>query len=384
MQGASMAIGRHISVNVRAVRSRIAAVESGAAGATASLLKLADTVAADSQKLEQGGPHEAVPEVANNYAKLLADEQAYFEKELTDAVDGRGKRSRKQILGLLAGNRRATGELTKLGSGELRDSHLKGPIAEARTRAPAVAGKGSGDAAPSPENLDKRLNQVDDNLFTADSRALTHIRDAWAKFAPHAKVGKIEYDPHADQAHFEVMVGGKRIFVTANVPPRITNASELATATNRVVGEPIKSATEGRQLLRDLNAGRLQALSKVGLDVPADFALHRPTEFGLGKLADGRFVLVIGVRDNVDWNTVPGLKPVAHSHPANDGNDLKKHFGTDRIPLATLFEKTDGPLLVREIAFPSPSDARIMARKRVDGHRVLTEFVVQDGFVSSG
>ncbi len=352
-QGAAMAIGRHLSVRSKMIASRLEKLRTGARRAVFdALASRSEQLHGDSSALAMKGDTAAANKLLDAYERILADQSSLLNDSPDDVLPA--------------------GTKPKPDGGD----------PSGKTRAPD-GDPARPDDAKAAGPVDPRLNQIDDNLYTADPRALTHIRDSLKTEWKGAKVGKIEYDPHANQVHFEVKQGGRRIFVTAEVPPRIMSAAELASVRNRVIGEPLTSLAVGQQVLRDVSAGRLQALAKVGVDVPDGMTLAHPVEFGLGKLADGRFVVVIGAGDHVDWNQVPGLKPMAHTHPSTEGNDLKKHAMVERVPLAKLFEATDAPMVARELIYPSPSDFRIMARKGVDGHRVITSFVLDDGHVSN-
>ncbi len=199
MQGASMAIGRHMSVNVRAIRNRLHAVEGGAAGAVARILKVADTVGTDAQKLEAGGPADAAPDVVNRYARLMTEEQAFLEKELADTIDGRGHHSRKKLLALLAGNRRATSELGKLASGELATDG--GPVAAGRRRKDDGASPGRrparGADRSTPAATDRGREPI---MLVGDDHRL---RDIARGVKPLA--GYLDVVVHGDAASFTMM-----------------------------------------------------------------------------------------------------------------------------------------------------------------------------------
>ncbi len=149
MQGASIAIGRHLSGNVKAVRSRLRAVESGSGAAVRSLLGDADSVAKDALLLESGDPSVDATDVVERYGTLLSEELALLERELAATVDGQGGHSEKKLMALLAGNQRSSGELRTLASGEAQGEDGAGGAPAARAPRPR-AGRDGGDDAPPP------------------------------------------------------------------------------------------------------------------------------------------------------------------------------------------------------------------------------------------
>lgn len=251
MQGASIAIGRHLSVNVRAIRERLRAVESGSFGTAARLLKAADTVAADAGMLEAGGPPDAAPDVVNRYGKLLADEQAFFEKELTNTVDGRGRYGRKQLLASLAKNRRASGEFEKLASGEL-----------------AADRGGDGEPATAADGQQpKRPGEVDPNRDPFSRKGLRENADA--------------------------IRGGEPGY-------------------NAVVGH-VASPTDGIAIMQRLMRGDASALAEIGFESDGTFD-PSTREWAIGKFGS-KYVVIAGEPSGVDWRPLAGVEPIGHSHP---------------------------------------------------------------------
>ncbi|HLL20880.1 MAG TPA: hypothetical protein VK427_02055, partial [Kofleriaceae bacterium] len=259
------------------------------------------------------------------------------------------------------------------GSDRTRDDGERAPGHAAGTL-PSQSGSLAAAAA-----ADKRL-RTNGGGFHADVADLHHVQTSWPGRAQGDTVTPIHYDPNTSDAHFDVLRGSERIRVSAAVPKRITLAQELETSANRVIGKPV-SATAGHRILRELNMGRLQVLSELGVDVPVGMTIRAATEFGLGETTDHRHFVVLGQPAAVDWAYLPGLSPKAHTHPSTAGNDLQRWTGEERVSLARVLQNTPDPLIARELVMPSPPDVALMARLGVDEHRVLTPFVVRNGDV---
>ncbi len=312
MQGASIAIGRHLSVNVRAIRDRIRAVEAGARGTSARLLKVADTVATDAAMLEAGGPPDAAPDVINTYGKLLADEQAYFEKELTNTVDGRGRYGRKQLLGLLAKNRRASGEFEKLASGELAED----------------GGDGAGAKRGQPEN------DAD-----ADGKEAARPGEVDPNRDPFSKKGKAE----------------NAAAIRAGEP-----------GYNAVVGH-VKSQTDGLAIMQRLMRGDATALAEIGFESGGTFD-PSTREWALGKFGN-KYVIIAGELSGVDWRPLAGVEPIGHSHPIDRSRRTLQ--GRRQLDINNVVaEAGDDARLV----FSSPEDVKFAAQRGLGEHFIAIPY----------
>jgi hypothetical protein len=104
-------------------------------------------------------------------------------------------------------------------------------------------------------------------------------------------------------------------------------------------------------------------------------------EFGLGELANGQVVVVVGQEAAVDWAYLPGMTPRAHTHPPAVHDIPPQRDGTRSISLAELVEPKPDPYLAREVVFPTGADFIVMAHQGVDAHVVVTAFVLRDGKV---
>lgn len=275
--------------------------------------------------------------------------------------------------------------------GTTRSGRRKDGASDANDRAEPTADaahkrEGGGDAAAPVDAAAASQAAVstlawDGSRFVAEPHTLSAHRDAWSASRPRDKVSKVAYDAETNTMYFEVRSGKSRFRVEADLPPRIVDAADFLSLENRIIGKPVKKESVGLEILRDLNRGNFEVLRKLGVDVPRGIKPPEGTEFGLGVTPDGRYVVVRGKDFQVDWSSFPDVIPIAHTHPSTPGNDLT-HTGSDRVPLANLFEHTANPLLARELVFPSPADVSLVARRRVRAHRVITEFVLVNGQVA--
>jgi len=247
-----------------------------------------------------------------------------------------------------------------------------------------------GDGSP-PADREPRSPDADSDLRTAsapdrtvDAGDLVGVHQATT--ARGDQVSPIHYDPATNSAFFETTTGDggarRAVRVAAPLDPRIATASELLTATNRVVGRPIRNLAAAHDVMRQLTQGELDALAKVGIDVPPGTALDDDIEFGLGRTSTGEYIVVRGENAAVDWARLPGVEPIAHTHPSTIGNDLQPDAaGERRVTIDQLLEDTPDPLIPRELVFPSAADVSVMARLGIEEHRVFTSYVLRDGFV---
>jgi hypothetical protein len=242
-----------------------------------------------------------------------------------------------------------------------------------------------------------KVRAIRGNEYAADAGDLASVHKFWAERGGTESVSKIEYDAATGDSHFEIEVGhggGKQVIkVSAHLAPRITSAAELISGKNQPVGSPLRSAGAADEIMRDLAAGKLDALAKVGVHVAPGTELPAGVEFGIGKTARGEYVVVRGEGAAVDWERLPGLEP-GHTHPSVKGNDIPiddpaqrpdrfdPETGAPRIALADLINEHKGePVIARDVVFPSAADIGLMARLGIGEHRVFTPFIVRDGFV---
>jgi hypothetical protein len=219
--------------------------------------------------------------------------------------------------------------------------------------------------------------------YAIDADRLVDTHAAW-KERDGQNVSRLRYDADSNAMYFEIHAGGKRMRVEAALPGRITSAADWKLE-NRIVGTvTFADAARGHEVLRAITRGDLGVITReLGIALPKGFNTADGLEFGLGRLPDGRFVVVRGERAAVDWSKLPGVKADAHTHPSVKGNDLDEEVanGPRRVSLARIQEVTDVQLRPRAVVYPSPADVEYMSHHRIRDHRVFTPFVVADGFV---
>jgi len=212
------------------------------------------------------------------------------------------------------------------------------------------------------------------------------LRDAHASWGTRGEPSQIHYDPATHTAYFDVAVGDgqqrKTTRVSAKLDRPITTAAQLVSSANRIVGSPLTSIDAGHAIMRDLTRHRFESLSTVGLEVSPGVTLDANVEFGLGRTSDGNYLVVRGEGAAVDWARLPGLEPVAHTHPSTKKNDLPTdEAGQRHVSLHRLLSDTPDPLIARDLVFPSAPDFGVMARLGLREHRVFTPYIYRDGFI---
>ncbi|MCW5801203.1 MAG: DUF4157 domain-containing protein [Deltaproteobacteria bacterium] len=229
--------------------------------------------------------------------------------------------------------------------------------------------------APKAVKAMKRLDEHTYETHATDIRSVhTHYQTEAVETSP------LRYDPAKGKASFEITHhGGAKQRIEAPMR-RVSSFGELHASKNTVVGHPVDTAA-GLVLIEKLNRGDASALATVGIKDAAGGVLPHKVEFGLGELGDGRVVLVIGEFTAVDWSHLPGMKPRAHTHPPAVHEIPDQGMGKDRVQLAKLVEPTPIAFIPREVVFPSGADIIMMAHQAIDGHVVVTGFVVRGGIV---
>lgn len=167
---------------------------------------------------------------------------------------------------------------------------------------------------------------------------------------------------------------------------RTTAAGQVGAAKPELVGEgthvlgEVHSEAVGHELLRKLVSGEPEALRVVGLEPPEGFD-PRSSEWGLGKTADNKIVLIRGGKGEVNWSLLPGIEDIAHSHPFIDpitGKErrLKGENNSGVIDLNTLSPSSPNSVLMDLLyLMPSTGDLRFVALGNRAGHRVHTPYI---------
>ena len=223
------------------------------------------------------------------------------------------------------------------------------------------------------------LRKTAANTFEGEPQ---NLRVAHAHYqAEGVQTSAIEYDPATDTAHFDITDKTTGTKTRIEAPMRsVRSFSELRGVQNTVVGHPVDKTT-GFAVIEKLNRGDASALASVGIGDAGGGKLPEEHEFGLGELSNGTVVVVIGQEAAVDWAHLPGMTPRAHTHPPSVHDIPPQQNGARSVPLTELLMPTPVPYLAREVVFPTPADFIVMAHLGVDGHVVVTDFVVRDNNV---
>lgn len=232
--------------------------------------------------------------------------------------------------------------------------------------------------------------------YSVDVGDLSRAHDVWKK-GPHADdVSKLQYDRVTHTMYFEVHGGGTRpIRIQAALPARITTAGDWSSLSNRIIGnKAFRDLNKVQNIARAAVKGDFSQISKeLGVELPDGVKLGDGLELGIGKMPDGTYVVVKGGIGEVDWSSLPGVEPIAHTHPHvpkgdpakgefHQGNDLNPDMsGQERVSLEDLATPSDGPVWNRDVVLPTGADVDVMARKGRREHRVITGFIVKDGHV---
>ena len=131
-QGIAMAIGRHLSAQVGAIRTRLATVEGYSHAKAAELIGRTEALASASEKLALGEGTDQVDALAKEFAEVWRAERELLQQALVAQRDfGDGPLSARQLEALLRNNDRAGREHLRLldgtaGSGGSADSPDRG------------------------------------------------------------------------------------------------------------------------------------------------------------------------------------------------------------------------------------------------------------------
>lgn len=157
MQGASIALGRHLSQNVAAVASRIKRIETWSRQRTSELGGHLSEVKALARQLEQGAAPDSADDVLRRYAALLDAENALLQDAMLAQVDhGDGPLGHDQLADLVRSNHRAVDELARIGAddGSMRYGGDGGAPGRASTTRPPRSRRSDGDAHTDREQGD--------------------------------------------------------------------------------------------------------------------------------------------------------------------------------------------------------------------------------------
>jgi uncharacterized protein DUF4157 len=218
---------------------------------------------------------------------------------------------------------------------------------------------------------------IGNGRFMASAHELSDMHAAKAKEG--GKPGKIIYDPESNTSHFEMEVEGQKVRVEAQLAEKVHSFQGMASVENRVVGGKINEAV-GFEILHGLVKGEHEMLAATGIG-GEPVKPGEAIEFGLGRLHDGKYVIVIGKAAEIDWSAMPGIEPAAHIHPNYQGTNLLIGTHGRAVPMVELLDASWLRHTMRHVIFPSGADFVTMAQLGINGHRVVTPFIVENGVV---
>jgi len=155
-------------------------------------------------------------------------------------------------------------------------------------------------------------------------------------------------------------------------PTPVRDPAALATRTNVIVGNPVRSVADGHAILKKLAAGDSSALGAVGVGkLPDDFP-STSVEWGLGRKPDGDLVIIRGQRAAVNWSDkLEGIEALAHSHPYMGTNALKN--ADKGLTFKQLLDEPGQAANTIHLV-PSGGDIVFCAQRKIGHHEVHTPF----------
>jgi hypothetical protein len=159
-------------------------------------------------------------------------------------------------------------------------------------------------------------------------------------------------------------------FAPASVAENHTREATGQLGINAIVGY-VSSRAAGVSLLQRLSRGDATALAELGITGQSSLATHQQ-EWGLGRQADGKYVIIAGEPGAVDWRTVAGVEPIAHAHPVDAGREAMqadRAIDVDAMTAPSAVLNMDAHLV-----FPSAGDIRFLVLNRLSSHAVAVPY----------
>ncbi|MBL8622229.1 MAG: hypothetical protein JNK64_13030 [Myxococcales bacterium] len=129
MQGAMMAVGKHMSRNVDAIAHSLETLDLKATDAGADIYARAKTLATRSHELAAGEGAGHSTDVLEHYIQLLSDQTRLLNQEMVEAVDHSDDKRRAQIVKALRDANRASGQVRDFANDSIEGATTEPPKA---------------------------------------------------------------------------------------------------------------------------------------------------------------------------------------------------------------------------------------------------------------
>lgn len=222
MQGAMIAVGKHMSRNVEAIAHSLEALDLKATGAGADIYARAKSLATRSHELAAGEGTGHSADVLEHYIQLLSDQTRLLNQEMVEAVDHNDDKRRAQIVKALRDANRASGQVRDFANDSIEGATTDGtpdrpaaakPDREVRDDKPA-----RDDAQPTNRTQATRGGGADEEAPLPRTSPDRSVLDAMYKAG-------YEWDPLANR-----WVPGEKLAPTVDPPTRdldrITNGPD--------------------------------------------------------------------------------------------------------------------------------------------------------------
>ncbi len=150
-----------------------------------------------------------------------------------------------------------------------------------------------------------------------------------------------------------------------------TNAKVIASKPGVVVGRGIDRLAEAEALLRRIGDGDQTAFGALGAEAPGRTFDPQKVEWGLGQTPDGKYVIIRGQEEHIDWAKTPGVTPVSHTHQMAQSRLLSG----SKITFADLVKGAGENAANADKVMPSPVDIKFMVENGLSKHTVETPYV---------
>ncbi len=363
MQGAMMAVGKHMSRNVEAIAHSLEALDLAATGAGAKLHERATGLARRSRELAAGKGADHSADVLEQYVQLLSDQTRLLNEEMIEAVDHHDDKRRAQIVAALRNVNRASGQVRDFAQDAIHDATPDGR-------------PGQSDAAPAGRAPDEARRPRSPVAAEADDGPATHADATPDATRPAEPAGETKRSQATRGEAADEEAPLPRTSPTRD-PRSAEGLAENAAAIAR--GEPgynevvgyVASHDAGLELMQRLMRGDAGALAEVGFQREGKFD-PASREWGLGKLGN-KYVLIAGEHSTVDWSVVEGVEPIGHSHPRDRFRVNVQ--GARVLDVKAMTAKADkAKSLDAALFFSSPADIAFLATQRVARHDIALPY----------